>query len=83
MTQTILKLKKVKNIGHLHIEDSDLKDLEEGDMVGSYKVIEVEKQECKHPERTWRLDEDCSEDPPTMTGHCRVCGHEKTIEPES
>lgn len=82
MSQKILKLKQVKDRGHLYIEDRDLAQAEEGDKVGSYKVVEADEQECDHTERNWSLSDNESESTPTMTGRCTVCGHEKIVEPE-
>jgi len=81
MSQIIIKLKQVESIDH-RPQGSTLKGLEQGDKFGGFEVINLEEQECKHPERHWSLDEKFSGSTPTITGKCRICGHEKKAVPQ-
>lgn len=81
MSQRIIKLEQYRE-SYNSPTSPNLNEVEEGDEVGGYRVISVEEQECPHPSMRWSVDEQTSEEPPTVTGTCRTCGEEKKYDLE-
>lgn len=77
MSQKILKLVQVKE----NCYDSEkLNEAEVGDVIGGFEVVSTDEKRCEHPKRRWSLEAQVAEEPPAMTGVCRVCGDEVVYE---
>lgn len=56
-------------------QDNDIDDLDVGDMISNYKVIDIEMVECEHEDRLWRVEGAGVDFDTKVEGRCKICGH--------
>jgi len=73
MSQKVIELVQVESA----TRRPKLHNLEEGDKIGNYKVVNVSEKKCEHMKRRWEFNRQISEDPPKAQSTCLLCGDEK------
>jgi hypothetical protein len=72
---TEITLRQIKPAGFKSVDLRSLRDAEEGEKFGCFKVTNISKLECEHEYRSWELIENNTPgEIPTAIGTCCICG---------
>lgn len=74
MTKTVITLEQVNAYSGA---GSDLQDVQEGDNVGRYEVVDISDVNCDHPNWDHNVIQDGETGESVVVRRCEVCGHKQ------
>lgn len=71
--KAIITLEQIASRG---MDDIQYRTVEEGDVYGDFKVVDISSVKCDHPDVRWSIPDHTDGEVPEVEGTCVVCGEE-------